>query len=188
MNLGSTGVELDEAMLVRGIKESLAGAKSALSDDGIRKALGDFGAQMQGMQAAKAKQQADTNQKEGEAFLAANQKKEGVKTLPSGLQYKVLKSGDGAMPKKADKVTVHYRGKLLNGTEFDSSYKRNEPATFGVTQVIPGWTEVLQLMKVGDKWQVFIPSKLAYGEQGTGAEIGPNAVLNFEIELLDVQQ
>ena len=125
-------------------------------------------------------------QRKFKAFLAANKKKPGVVTLPSGLQYKVLKEGTGKSPKVTDTVTVHYRGTLIDGTEFDSSYRRNEPATFEVGQIIPGWVEALQLMKTGAKWQLFIPSELAYGEQGAGSQIGPNSVLLFEVELLSI--
>ena len=124
------------------------------------------------------------NKKEGEAFLAANKGKEGVVTLPSGLQYKILKEGTGPKPTASDTVVCNYRGTLINGTEFDSSYKRGQPATFPVGGVIKGWTEALQLMPVGSKWQLFIPSDLAYGERGAGADIGPESTLIFEVELL----
>jgi FKBP-type peptidyl-prolyl cis-trans isomerase FklB len=136
---------------------------------------------------AKQSEVAKKNRAEGEAFLAENKKKEGVKTLPSGLQYKVIKAGTGKKPKSTDTVTVHYRGALINGAEFDSSFKRGQPATFLVSKVIPGWTEALQLMEVGAKWQLFIPSSLAYGEQGAGSDIGPNATLIFEVELVSIQ-
>jgi len=138
-------------------------------------------------QAEDMKRLAEKNKSEGEKFLAENAKKEGVKTLPSGLQYKELKAGTGKSPKAADSVTTHYSGTLIDGTEFDSSYKRNEPATFPVSGVIAGWTEALQLMKEGAKWQLFIPSSLAYGDMGAGRDIGPNATLIFEVELLKVQ-
>jgi len=128
-----------------------------------------------------------SNKKEGEDFLAANKSKEGVVTLPSGLQYKVLKEGTGPKPSPADSVVCNYRGTLINGTEFDSSYKRGQPATFPVNGVIKGWTEALQLMPVGSKWQLFIPPDLAYGQRGAGADIGPNATLIFEVELLSIQ-
>jgi len=124
---------------------------------------------------------------EGEKFLAENAKKEGVKTLPSGLQYKVILPGSGKTPKATDSVTTHYRGTLVDGTEFDSSYKRGEPATFPVSGVIAGWTEALQLMKEGAKWQLVLPPSLAYGERGVGRDIGPNATLIFEVELIKVQ-
>jgi FKBP-type peptidyl-prolyl cis-trans isomerase FklB len=123
----------------------------------------------------------------GEAFLAANAKKPGVVTRPSGLQYKVLKDGTGAIPSRTSIVTTHYRGTLIDGTEFDSSYARNEPASFGVTQVIAGWTEALQLMKVGSKWELYLPSTLAYGSRGAGSDIGPNEALIFEVELLAIK-
>jgi FKBP-type peptidyl-prolyl cis-trans isomerase FklB len=126
------------------------------------------------------------NLKEGKAFLAENGKKEGVTTLPSGLQYKVIREGTGVSPKATDNVTVHYKGTLIDGTEFDSSYKRNEPATFRTDRVIPGWTEALQLMKPGGRWQLFIPANLAYGERGAGSRIGPNSALVFEVELVKV--
>ncbi len=126
--------------------------------------------------------------KEGEDFLAENAKKEGVVTLPSGLQYKILKEGHGPKPTASDKVKVHYTGKLIDGTVFDSSVERGEPITFPVSQVIPGWTEALQLMPVGSKWRLFIPSKLAYGEKGAGQTIPPNATLIFDVELLGIEK
>ena len=129
---------------------------------------------------------AQAGREKGEAFLAENGKKEGVKTLPSGLQYRVLKEGDGKHPAKADQVVVHYKGMLIDGREFDSSHKRGEPAKFGVTQVIKGWTEALQLMKEGSKWMLYIPWRLAYGDKGTGKLIGPNETLVFEVELIAV--
>jgi FKBP-type peptidyl-prolyl cis-trans isomerase FklB len=129
----------------------------------------------------------EKNKADGEKFLAENAKKEGVKVLPSGLQYKVITPGTGKSPKATDTVTTHYKGMLIDGTEFDSSYKRGEPATFPVSGVIPGWTEALQLMKEGAKWQLFLPSNLAYGERGAGRDIGPNATLIFEVELISVK-
>src|SRR5271169_989304 len=132
--------------------------------------------------------QGEANKKQGDAFLAENKTKEGVVTLPSGLQYKILKEGTGPKPTASDTVVTNYRGTLLNGTVFDSSYKRGQPATFGVGQVIKGWTEALQLMPTGSKWQLFIPPALAYGERGAGADIGPNATLIFEVELLSIQE
>ena len=138
---------------------------------------------------AKSKAEGEKNLKEGKAFLAANAKKDGVKTTATGLQYKVLKSGTGASPQKTDTVKVHYHGTLIDGTVFDSSVQRGEPITFPVSGVIPGWTEALQLMKVGDKWQLFIPSSLAYGELSPpGSKIGPNSTLLFEVELLGIEK
>jgi FKBP-type peptidyl-prolyl cis-trans isomerase FklB len=144
--------------------------------------------EMQEKQQAKAAAEGDANKKEGDAFLAANKTKEGVVTLPSGLQYKILKEGNGPKPTASDSVVCNYKGTLINGTEFDSSYKRGEPATFPVTGVIKGWTEALQLMPVGSKWQLFIPPDLAYGPRGTpGGPIGPNATLIFEVELISIK-
>jgi FKBP-type peptidyl-prolyl cis-trans isomerase FklB len=127
------------------------------------------------------------NKAAGEAFLAANAKKPGVVTRPSGLQYKIIKDGTGKSPSKTDMVSTHYRGTSIDGKEFDSSYSRNEPAEFGVNQVIAGWTEALQLMKVGSKWELYIPSNLAYGPRGAGGAIGPDETLVFEVELLAIQ-
>ena len=143
--------------------------------------------QMQAKQQEKLKEAGDANKKEGEAFLAANKGKEGVVILPSGLQYKILKEGAGPKPTASDSVVCNYRGTLINGAEFDSSYKRGQPATFPVSGVIKGWTEALQLMAVGSKWQLFIPSELAYGERGAGADIGPSSTLIFEVELLSIE-
>jgi FKBP-type peptidyl-prolyl cis-trans isomerase len=133
-------------------------------------------------------QAAESNKKEGQDFLAANKGKPGVVTLPSGLQYKVEKEGTGPKPTASDSVVCNYRGTLINGTEFDSSYKRGQPATFPVSGVIKGWTEALQLMPVGSKWQLFVPSELAYGDHGAGADIGPGATLMFEVEVLSIQE
>ena len=138
--------------------------------------------------ATKQEEVAKKNKNEGEVFMTANKKKEGVKALASGLQYKVIKAGTGRKPNMNDSVTTHYRGTLLDGMEFDSSYRRGQPVTFPVSGVIGGWTEALQLMEEGAKWQLFIPPNLAYGEQGAGGVIGPNATLIFEIELISVQE
>jgi len=134
------------------------------------------------------KKTGEMNKKEGEAFLAGNKNKEGVVTVPSGLQYKVMKQGSGKKPKLTDTVTTHYKGTLIDGTEFDSSYRRGQPVSFQVNGVIAGWTEALQLMEEGAKWQLFIPSPLAYGERGAGPQIGPHATLIFEVELISVQE
>jgi len=142
---------------------------------------------MRQKQQAEMQQQGETNKKEGEAFLAANKGKEGIVTLPSGLQYKILTAGTGSKPTSADTVVCNYRGTLINGTEFDSSYKRGQPATFPVSGVIKGWTEALPMMPVGSKWQLFIPADLAYGDRAPGPEIGPNSTLIFEVELLSIQ-
>jgi FKBP-type peptidyl-prolyl cis-trans isomerase FklB len=182
-NLKKQAIDIDSTILVRGVKDILSGAKPLLTEQEIQETMVGFQKEMMAKQSEVAKK----NRAEGEAFLAENKKKEGVKTLPSGLQYKVIKVGTGKKPKSTDTVTVHYRGTLINGTEFDSSFKRGQPATFLVSKVIPGWTEALQLMEVGATWQLFIPSSLAYGEQGAGGDIGPNATLIFEVELVSIQ-
>jgi FKBP-type peptidyl-prolyl cis-trans isomerase FklB len=178
--------EIDPDIFTKGFKDAFSGTKPLLSEEEMRTVLAAFQKEMTAKQAEKMKVVGEKNKKEGEAFLAENKKKEGIKTLASGLQYKIIKQGTGNIPKATDKVTTHYQGTLIDSTEFDSSYKRGEPATFPVSGVIPGWTEALQLMKVGSKWQLFVPSNLAYGERGAGTKIGPNAVLMFTIELLSV--
>ena len=193
MDIGSNfkrqEIDIDPKILAAAINDVLAG-KPQLSEADARQVVSDFRTQLMAKMESKQKEAGDKNIKAGEDFLAANAKKEGVKTTPSGLQYKVLKSGkpDGKTPKATDTVKVHYHGTLIDGTVFDSSVQRGEPATFGVDQVIPGWTEVLQLMKEGDKWQVYIPSKLAYGPRGAGQQIGPNSTLIFDVELLSVEK
>lgn len=174
--------EVDMKALVRGVEDAIAGKKPAISQEDARAVIKEIYA----MAAAKAKVQAAKNDKAAGAFLADNKKKEGVVTTDSGLQYTVLKKGEGPKPTADDTVSVHYRGTLIDGTVFDSSYKRGKPATFPVKGVIAGWTEALQLMNVGTKCRLFIPSKLAYGEGGAGAVIGPNAALVFEVELLAI--
>jgi FKBP-type peptidyl-prolyl cis-trans isomerase FklB len=182
------GIDVDSAALIQGMKDALAGGKTLLTEDEARSALMQLQSEMQAKQQAKATQEGEANKKEGDAFLAANKSKEGVVTLPSGLQYKILKEGSGPKPTASDSVVCNYKGTLINGTEFDSSYKRGEPATFLVTGVIKGWTEALQLMPVGSKWQLFIPPDLAYGPRGTpGGPIGPNATLTFEVELISIK-
>ncbi len=168
--------------LVAGIKDAIAG-KPQLTPDQIKETMTAFEKDME----QKQKAAADKNASEGTKFLEENKKKEGVKTTASGLQYKVVKEGTGAQPKANDTVTVNYRGTLINGTEFDSSYKRGEPATFPVNGVIKGWTEALQLMKAGSKYQLFIPPNLAYGERAVGPDISPNSTLIFDVELMDVK-
>jgi len=180
-------VEVDPDVLLRGFKDAYQGKKLVLSEEELKKISADYQASLREKQAAAMKKAAETNEKEGEAFLAANAKKEGVITLPSGLQYLVVKKGEGPIPKAEDTVKCNYRGTLINGTEFDSSYKTGQPATFAVGGVIAGWTEALKLMPVGSKWQLFIPSKLAYGPRGAGRDIGPNATLIFDIELLGIE-
>ena len=186
-NLKRQGAEIDPDTLLRGMKDALSGSKPLLSEDEIREVTTAFRQEMAQKQAEVTKKLAEKNKSEGEAFLGENKKKEGVKILPSGLQYKVITEGSGRSPKESDTVTVNYKGTFVDGTEFDSSYKRGEPATFPVNGVIKGWTEALPLMKEGAKWQLFIPPSLAYGEAGAGNAIGPNATLIFEVELISIK-
>ncbi len=180
-------IEIDSAILLRGMKDALNGEKLLLSDEEAKNVITTVQKEAREKQEAKMKAAGEQNKKEGEAFLAANKSKEGVVTLPSGVQYKVEKQGDGAKPLASDTVECNYRGTLIDGKEFDSSYKRGKPATFPVSGVIKGWTEVLQVMPVGSKYQVFIPADFAYGARGAGNDIGPNATLIFEIELLSIK-
>ena len=182
-NLKRQGVELNPDAMIAGLKDGLGGKKSALTDDQIKEAMATLEKDMEQKQEVAAQK----NVAEGEKFLADNKAKPGVKTTASGLQYKVEKEGKGAQPKASDTVTVNYRGTLIDGTEFDSSYKRGQPATFPVGGVIKGWTEALQLMKVGSKYQLFIPAGLGYGPRGAGRDIAPNSTLIFDVELLDVK-
>src|SRR5882724_11048454 len=180
-------MEINSDVLAAGVKDGLSGAKPLLTPEEVRQVMTQFSQDMREKTAAATKEVADKNTKEGEKFLAENKAKPGVKTTASGLQYKVEKEGSGTPPKETDTVEVNYRGTLIDGTEFDSSYKRGEPATFPVDRVIKGWTEALQLMKPGAKYQLVIPSDLAYGPGGTGGDIGPNATLIFEVELMSAK-
>jgi FKBP-type peptidyl-prolyl cis-trans isomerase FklB len=186
LNVGFTfkqqNLELNLDAFAAGFKDAMSGKKPLMTEQEVRETMMAFEKDMQQKQA----ETAQKNAAEGKKFLAENKTKEGVKTNASGLQYKVLKEGSGAQPKSSDAVTVNYRGTLIDGTEFDSSYKRGQPATFPVGGVIKGWTEALQLMKVGSKYQLFIPASLAYGEQGRPG-IPPNSILIFEVELMDVK-
>jgi FKBP-type peptidyl-prolyl cis-trans isomerase len=191
MNIGRglhrDSVDVDPNILLQGLKDALGGGKALLTDDEAKAALTALQAEVGKRQQERTAALGEANKKEGDEFLAANKTKDGVVTLPDGLQYKILKEGTGPKPTASDSVVCNYRGTLINGTEFDSSYKRGEPATFGVGQLIHGWTEALQLMPVGSKWQLFIPAEMAYGARGAGADIGPNATLIFEVELLSIQ-
>jgi FKBP-type peptidyl-prolyl cis-trans isomerase FklB len=180
-------VPVDPSVVARGLRDAMAGGKTLLTEDEMRAALKKLQDDVHAAQEAKAHAAGDSNRKQGEAFLAANKSKEGVVALPDGLQYKILTAGNGPKPTASDTVTVNYRGTLINGTEFDSSYKRGQPASFPVGGVIKGWTEALQLMPVGSKWQLFIPPDLAYGERGMQPAIGPNSTLIFEVELLSIK-
>ena len=186
-NLKKQSVDVAPALISQGLKDAMAGSKTRLTQEEAQAVLTDVQNDVRKQQQEKAQQAGAANKTEGDAFLAANKSKEGVVTLPSGLQYKILTAGTGPKPTASDSVKCNYRGTLINGTEFDSSYKRGQPATFAVGQVIKAWTEALQLMPVGSKWQIFVPASLAYGERGAGAEIGPDATLIFEIELLSIE-
>ena len=186
--LKTRSVEIDPAVFGRGLADALAGGKTLLTEEEAKAVITELQKAMMVKQAAAAKAAAEKNKAEGEAFLAANKAKEGVVALPSGLQYKILKVGDGRKPTEADTVECQYRGTLVDGTEFDSSYRRGQPVTLKVKGgVIPGWAEALLLMPAGSKWQFVVPPQLAYGERGAGREIGPNATLVFELEFLAVE-
>jgi FKBP-type peptidyl-prolyl cis-trans isomerase len=178
-SLHKSSVPFDPAILARGLKDGISGGKTLLTDQEAQAVVDEVRNNL-------IKKDQAASRKEGDDFLAANKGKEGVVSLPSGLQYKILKAGTGPKPTASDSVRCDYRGTLINGTEFDSSYKRGRPATFAVTGVIKGWTEALQLMPVGSKWQLFVPSDLAYGERGNQG-IAPNSTLIFEVELLSIE-
>lgn len=179
-NLQSSGISgINVEKLAKGIKDVLEQNKTEISFEEAQSVINEYFEKLQSSVGEQALE-------EGKAFLAENGKREGIVTLPSGLQYEIVTKGNGAVPKASDKVKVHYHGTLISGQVFDSSVRRGEPATFGVTQVIQGWVEALQLMPVGSKWKLFIPSNLAYGKQGAGQSIGPNTTLIFEVELLDI--
>jgi FKBP-type peptidyl-prolyl cis-trans isomerase FklB len=193
-NLKQQSVDVDQTILLSGVKDALAGGKTLLTDDEAKAVLTQLQTEMRVRQQEKMKVEqekmkavAEVNNKQGAEFLGANKAKEGVVTLPSGLQYKVLAEGTGPKPTAGDSVTCNYRGTLISGKEFDSSYKRGHPETFPVTGVIKGWTEALQLMPVGSKWQLFVPAELGYGDRGAGPDIGPGATLIFEVDLLSIQ-
>ncbi|MEP7015388.1 MAG: FKBP-type peptidyl-prolyl cis-trans isomerase [Verrucomicrobiota bacterium] len=182
MNFNKQKITVNPDAFAAGIKDGMGG-KPQMTEAEVRETMTTFEKDME----AKTKAAGDKNAQDGEKFLVENKKKDGVKTTASGLQYKVMKEGSGAQPKETDTVTVNYRGTLIDGTEFDSSYKRNEPATFPLNAVIKGWTEGLQLMKPGSKYQFFIPAKLAYGDRGAGQDIGPNSTLIFDVELMSTK-
>lgn len=192
MNFGTglrkQSIDIDPVILARGLRDAFSNGKTLLTEDEARAILTQLQADLRMKQQEAAQQVGEANKKQGLAFLEANKAKEGVVALPSGLQYKVLQEGTGPKPAATDQVVCNYRGTLLDGTEFDSSYKRGQPATFPVTGVIKGWTEALQLMPVGSKWQLFVPAELAYAERGAGGQIGPNATLIFEVELISIQK
>src|SRR5579859_1310984 len=180
------GLPVDPALVSRGLRDAMAGGKTLLTEDEMKAALQQLRGQVQQAQEAKSQAESAGNRKAGEAFLTANKSKEGVKTLPDGLQYKVIKEGSGPKPTANDTVTVNYRGTLIDGKEFDSSYKRGQPVSFPVNGVIKGWTEALQMMPVGSKWQLFIPPYLAYGNNPPDPSIGAGDTLVFDVELISI--
>jgi FKBP-type peptidyl-prolyl cis-trans isomerase FklB len=187
MDMKKYRMDLDPDLVAKGFRDAYTGGKLLLNDRDMSQALAETQKQMAARSAEVIKEDAEKNRQEGEAFLGRNKTKEGVRTLPDGLQYRVMQAGTGRTPRPTDMVVVNYRGTFIDGTEFDSSYRRGQPALFPVNRVIKGWTEALQLMKVGSKWQLVIPPQLAYGPQGAPPAIGPNETLIFELELLSVQ-
>jgi FKBP-type peptidyl-prolyl cis-trans isomerase FklB len=185
-DLKRQGVELQAELVVKEIQDAIAGTNPRLTPQEMRTVLVDLKKRIEKTERENSMKDRVKNQAEGEAFLTENARKEGIQVLPSGLQYRVVREGSGAAPKATDTVTVNYRGTHIDGAEFDSSYKRNKPASFRVDRVIPGWTEALQLMKEGARWDLFLPAKLAYGERGAGTGIPPNSALIFEVELISV--
>jgi FKBP-type peptidyl-prolyl cis-trans isomerase len=190
MSIGSgmhrQGLPVDPALVSRGLRDAMSGGKTLMTEDEMKAALQQLRGQVQQAQEAKVHAESESNRKAGDAFLGANKSKDGVKTLPDGLQYKIIKEGSGAKPTANDTVTVNYRGTLIDGKEFDSSYKRGQPVSFPVNGVIKGWTEALQLMPVGSKWELFIPPDLAYGDHPPDPSIGAGDTLVFEVELLSI--
>ena len=186
-NFQRLGLDLDLDVMINAMRDVYSGGKLLMSEEDLRAAKSVYQAELTEKQVAATRRAAEENRKAGVAFLAQNKNKPGVVTLPSGLQYRILKAGDGKTPTATDTVECHYRGTLLDGTEFDSSYSRGEPARLTLTAIISGWREALKLMPVGSKWQLFVPPELAYGERGNGRGIGPNATLVFEMELLAIR-
>ena len=187
-SLQKDSVEVDPNVLVQGLKDALAGGKTQMSEEDARGIIQSLQADLHKKQEAQMAAAGEANKKQGDAFMAANKTKEGVVTLPDGLQYKILTPGTGPKPLATDTVICNYKGTLIDGSEFDSSYKRGQPATFPVDKVIKGWTEALQMMPVGSKWQLFVPPDMAYGARGPNPLIGSNAVLIFEVELLSIKE
>jgi FKBP-type peptidyl-prolyl cis-trans isomerase len=187
-SLKATNMTIDIPSFVQGLRDTLEGKKALLTAEEMTAVMQEFSTKARDAEMKKREEQGAKNLEEGKAFLETNKARTGVVTTASGLQYEVVTQGTGPKPKKTDRVSVNYRGTLIDGTEFDSSYTRGQPATFQLDAVIPGWTEALQLMPVGSKYKIFLPSELAYGDRGAGGQIGPNAALVFEVELLSIEK
>jgi FKBP-type peptidyl-prolyl cis-trans isomerase FklB len=187
-NLKRQGIAINPSVFARGMDDGMKGGTLLMTDEEMKKVLSDFEKEMMDKRSSEMNKQADDNKTKGETFLKENKSKPGVVSLPSGLQYKIVKAGTGVKPTKEDTVTVEYTGRLLNGDVFDSTEKAGKPVSFKLTQVIPGWTEALQLMPAGSTWEVYIPSKLAYGSRNVGGAIGPNETLIFNVHLIDVKK
>lgn len=187
-NFKRQGIEVNSEVMAKGMQDGMSGDKSLLTDQQMKDVLNNFQKQLMAKRTAELNQKAEKNKEKGEAFLKENKKKEGVVALPSGLQYKIVTAGTGDKPSKKDTVTVEYTGKLLDGQVFDSTEKTGKPATFKLSQVIPGWTEALQLMPAGSTWEIYVPADLAYGSRSVGGPIGPNETLIFNIHLMSVKK
>lgn len=187
VNLKKQGIAINPSVFAKGVSDGMSGGKLLMTEAEMKKVLGDFEKELMEKRSNELNKQAEDNKKKGEAFLKANATKEGVVSLASGLQYKIIKAGTGVKPTTEDTVTVEYTGRLLNGEVFDSTEKAGKPVSFKLTQVIPGWTEALQLMPQGSTWEVYIPAKLAYGSRNVGGAIGPNETLVFNVHLVDVK-
>jgi FKBP-type peptidyl-prolyl cis-trans isomerase FklB len=187
MGVKAQGLEIDPALLAQGIKDAISGAKPLMSEDELRTVITGLQEEMKQKQMQAMEAAATENKKTGDAYLAENGKKDGVTTLPSGLEYKVITAGAGKKPSETDTVLCNYKGTFIDGTEFDSSEHAGKPVPFEINKVIPGFKEALQLMAVGSKWQIVVPSSLAYGERGAGGVIGPNSTLIFDVELVSIQ-
>jgi len=187
-NLKREGIEVNPSLMAKGIEDGMNGGKMLLTEQQMKDTLSKFQKDLMAKHAAQFDKQAGINKAKGEAFLLANKTKEGVVTLPSGLQYKIVTAGKGTKPSKDDEVTVEYTGKLIDGTVFDSTEKAGKPASFKVSQVIPGWTEALQLMPAGSTWEIYVPATLAYGARNVGGPIGPNETLVFNVHLISIKK
>ncbi len=187
-NLKQQGISINPSVFARGMADGMKGGPLLMTDEEMKKVLTDFEKEMMNKRASEFNKKAEENKAKGEAFLKENKSKAGVVSLPSGLQYKIIKAGTGVKPTKEDTVTVEYTGRLLNGEVFDSTEKAGKPVSFKLTQVIPGWTEALQLMPAGSTWEVYIPAQLAYGSRNVGGAIGPNETLIFNVHLIDVKK